>query len=63
MIEPSQPSPHGDIVVASDAPAVTEAAKSIYRIDPHSEVIACENCNLRGDKWDMQVHICKGSRI
>jgi hypothetical protein len=39
------------------------ALKSIYRLG-HSDTWACsrKNCNLRGDKWFMQKHNCKGAK-
>jgi hypothetical protein len=26
------------------------------------DIFACENCRLKGDKWEMQQHPCKGSK-
>ena len=36
--------------------------KTIYRIHPHSDIFGCNNCKLKGDKWEMQEHRCRGSR-
>ena len=33
--------------------------KTIYRLG-HSDTWACELCKLRGDKWFMRKHPCKG---
>ncbi len=62
--QPSQPSPQDNTVVATVATAAAAAVlnKSIYRIRPHSDIFACENCRLKGDKWDMQQHPCKSSK-
>jgi hypothetical protein len=59
--QPSQPSPQDNTVVAAAA-AAAAVAKSIYRIRPHSDIFACENCRLKGDKWEMRQHPCKGSK-
>jgi hypothetical protein len=41
----------GDIIHTSPPPT--------YRLG-HSDTFACENCNLKGDKWFMGQHICRG---
>jgi hypothetical protein len=43
----------GDIIHTSPPPT------SIHRLG-HSDTFACENCNLKGDKWFMRQHICRG---
>ncbi len=53
--QPSQPSPQDN----RDTAAV---AKSIYRIHAHSDIFACNNCRLTGDKWEMRQHPCNGSK-
>jgi integrase len=35
---------------------------SIYRIYPHSDIWACNNCKQRGDKWFMRQHPCRGQK-
>lgn len=35
-------------------------AGRINRIAPHSDIWICEDCSLRGDKWYMLEHNCKG---
>jgi hypothetical protein len=35
-------------------------AGHINRIAPHSDIWICDNCALRGDKWFMLEHNCKG---
>lgn len=37
-------------------------SETIYRIHPHSDIFACENCRRRGDKWDMKAHHCRGTK-
>ncbi len=44
----------GDILHTSPSPST-----SIYRLG-HSDTFACKNCNLKGDKWFMRQHICRG---
>ena len=42
--------------------AAQTISKTIYRIRPHSDIFGCNNCKLKGDKWEMQEHRCRGSR-
>ena len=44
----------GDIIHIPSPPSV-----SIHRLG-HSDTFACENCNLKDDKWFMRQHICRG---
>jgi hypothetical protein len=37
-------------------------SKTIYRIHPHLDIFGCNNCNLKGDRWEMQEHVCGGSK-
>jgi hypothetical protein len=46
---PSPPSPKENLIL----PAKAGIAKSIYRIYPHSDIFACANCRMKGDKWEM----------
>jgi hypothetical protein len=55
-IEPSDPS-NKNLEDSS-----TIIPKSIYRLG-HSDTWACHNCKLRGDKWFMQKHDCKGAAV
>jgi hypothetical protein len=45
----------GDILHTSPPAPPT----SIHRLG-RSDTFACENCNLKGDKWFMRQHICRG---
>jgi hypothetical protein len=38
----------------------TKGAPPIYRLG-HSDKFACHNCRIRGDKWDMEQHECRGN--
>jgi hypothetical protein len=50
--EPSAPSEPS----ANDPPAIEQQTPdSIYRIG-HSDLFACNNCNVKGDKWFMLTH-------
>ena len=60
-IEQIQPIPENNTIPEQPS-TVTAAAKTIYRIHPHSDIFACENCRRKGDKWDMQVHQCRGNK-
>jgi hypothetical protein len=44
--QPSHPSPKESDAATAAAPVL---AKSIHRINPHSDIFACENCRHRGD--------------
>ena len=36
--------------------------RPIYRLG-RSDVFGCHNCRQKGDKWFMQKHMCRGSRM
>jgi hypothetical protein len=38
---------------------IVAISNTIHRIHPHSDIFRCDNCKLRGDKWDMQKHVCR----
>src|SRR5207247_558601 len=57
---PTSPTPDNNIILGAAVAATT--AGRIYRIYPHSDIFACENCKRKGDKWDMQKHPCRGSK-
>ncbi len=35
-------------------------AGHISRVSPHSDIWVCEDCSIKGDKWFMLEHTCKG---
>ena len=39
----------------------SKSCNTIYRLG-RSDIFACENCRLKGDKWEMRQHPCKGSK-
>ena len=39
----------------------SKSCNTIYRLG-HSDIFACHNCSLRGDKWEMRQHPCRGSK-
>jgi hypothetical protein len=39
----------------------SESSNTIYRLG-RSDIFACHNCRLRGDKWEMLKHPCKGAK-
>jgi hypothetical protein len=57
---PTPPTPDNNVILGAAVAATT--AGRIYRIHPHSNIFACENCRRRGDKWDMKAHHCVGSK-
>ena len=59
--QPSQPSPRNDRALGTETISATTAGR-IYRIHPHSDIFACENCRRKGDKWDMKEHHCRGNK-
>jgi hypothetical protein len=62
-IEPTQPTSPTPVSGAGLAATTTVATtKRIYRIHPHSDIFACENCRLRDDRWFMEKHDCRGSK-
>ena len=54
-IEPSQ---HSQPSPTENEQDITNS--SLYRIGK-TDTWACKKCNLRGDKWFMQKHPCKGA--
>src|SRR5262249_45697448 len=38
-----------------------ESSNTIYRLG-RSDIFACQNCRLRGDKWEMRKHPCNGAK-
>jgi hypothetical protein len=58
---PSEPSASSSITTSTGTNDADTISKSTYRLG-HSDIFACNNCRLRGDKWFMQGHPCKGSR-
>ena len=47
--------PENALDVDNNSPTL---AQNIYRLG-HSDMWACTNCNLKGDKWYMQQHLCR----
>ncbi|MDQ6668641.1 MAG: hypothetical protein M3Y53_10520, partial [Thermoproteota archaeon] len=39
----------------------SKSCNTIYRLG-RSDIFACQYCRLRGDKWEIQQHLCKGSK-
>jgi hypothetical protein len=48
---------HTDI--DNESSPVSHTTKPIYRLG-RSEILACNNCKNKGDKWYMQQHLCSG---
>ncbi len=40
----------------------SKSCNTIYRLG-RSDIFACQYCRLRGDKWEMRQHPCRGSKI
>jgi hypothetical protein len=62
--QPSQPSLSGLTIINNQATVLAtpfDFSQTIYRLG-HSDIFACEKCTLKGDKWFMQTHLCKGRR-
>jgi hypothetical protein len=55
----AQNSSSGDTGYTGDILHTSYSPLSIYRLGS-SDTFACENCNLKGDKWFMRQHICRG---
>jgi hypothetical protein len=55
----AQNSSSGDTGYTGDIIHTSSYSLPIYRLG-HSDTFACENCNLKGDIWFMEQHICKG---
>jgi hypothetical protein len=61
-VKPSEPSEPSAKVLEESSTAITQQVpESIYRLG-HSDNWACKNCILKGDKWFMQQHPCRGSK-
>ena len=56
-MEPSDPSGSDSV---SDFLKVAQP-KTVYRIG-RSDNFACKNCNVRGDRFFMETHSCRGSK-
>ena len=57
--EPSEPSGSESV---SDFHKNLNTSNTIYRLG-HSDIFGCKNCKVKGDKFLMEVHACKPSKI
>ena len=59
-VHPSQVSNTSQYIETDSIPI---RSNSIYRISEHSDIFACQNCRLRGDRFYMEVHRCSVSKV